>query len=112
MPSPDPAFGGAHVPIASTFLLRSKPEREVWLEPVVDRSAKEIRYRIRKGGTREEVATARRGAKAGRGANFRCLLSGAAITPDQTKATGRAKEFGQQLMAIVVKGPRGKDYSL
>ena len=110
VPSPDPAFGGTHVPIASSFLLSSKPGREVWLEPVVDRSAKEIRFRIRKGGTREEISTARRGTKAGRGANFRCLLSGAAITPDHTKATGRAKELGQQLMAVVVKGPRGKAY--
>ena len=110
VPSPDPAFGGTHVPIASSFLLSSKPSREVWLEPVVDRSAKDIRFRVRKGGTREEISTARRGAKAGRGANFRCLLSGAAITPDHTKTTGRTKEFGQQLMAVVVKGPKGKVY--
>ena len=110
VPSPDPAFGGVHVPIASTFLLSSKPGREVWLEPVVGRSAKEIRYRVRTGGTREEIAKARRGAKAGRGANFRCLLSGAAITPDHVKATGHAKELGQQLMAVVTKGPNGKVY--
>ena len=110
MPSPDPAFGGAHVPTAASFLLSSKSGREVWLEPVVDRSAKEIRYRVRKGGTREEIATARRGAKVGRGANFRCLLSGAAITPEYTKAIGRAKGFGQQLMAVVGKGPVGKAY--
>ena len=110
VPSPDPAFGGAHVPIASSFLLSSKPDHEVWLEPVVDRTAKEIRYCIRKGGTREEIAMARRGAKAGRGANFRCLLSGAAITPDHVKTAGRAKELGQQLLAIVAKGPKGKVY--
>ena len=110
VPSPDPAFGGAHVPIASSFLLSSKPNREVWLEPVVDRFAKEIRFRIRTGGTRDEISKARRGTKVGRGANFRCLLSGAAITPDHTKATGNAKGFGQQLMAVVAKGPRGKTY--
>ena len=110
VPSPDPAFGGAHVPIASSFLLSSKPDREVWLEPVVDRSAKEIRYRVRKGGTRKEIAKARRGAKVGRGANFRCLLSGAAITPEHVKATGQARELGQQLLAIVVSGPKGKVY--
>lgn len=110
VPSPDPAFGGAPVPIASSFLLRSKPGREVWLEPVVDRSAKEIHYRVRKGGTREEIATARRGAKAGRGANFRCLLSGAAITPDHVKAAGRASELGQQLLSVVANGSNGKVY--
>ena len=110
VPSPDPAFGGAHVPIASSFLMSSRPDREVWLEPVIDRSAKEIRYRVRKGGTREEIAKARRGAKVSRGANFRCLLSGAAITPEHVKAAGRARELGQQLMAIVASGPKGKVY--
>ena len=98
------------MPIASSFLLCSKLGREVWLEPVVDISAKEIRYRVRKGGTREEVATARRGAKVGRGANFRCLLSGAAITPDHVKMAGRARELGQQLLAVVASGPKRKIY--
>ena len=110
VPSPDPAFGGAHVPIASSFLLCSRPGREVRLEPEVDREAKEIRFRVLNGGTREEIATAREGAKAGRGANFRCLLSGAAITPDHVKEVGRGKALGQQLMAVVVNGPRSKVY--
>ena len=110
VPSPDPAFGGVPVPITSTFLLSSKSGREVWLEPVVDSFAKEIRYRVRKGGTREEIAMARQGTKVGRGANFRCLMSGAAITPDHVKAAGRAGELGQQLLAIVASGPNGKVY--
>lgn len=110
VPSPDPAFGGLPVPITSNFLLSSKPGREVWLEPVVDSFVKDIRYRVRKGGTREEIATARRGTKVGRGANFRCLMSGAAITPDHVKAAGRAGELGQQLLAIVASGPKGKVY--
>lgn len=110
VPSPDPAFGGARVPIASSFLLCSRSGREVWLEPEVDRTAKEVRFRVRNGGTREEIATARKGAKAGRGANFRCLLSGAAITPDRVKAAGHGNELGQQLMAIVAAGPRCKVY--
>ena len=110
VPSPDPAFGGARVPIASSFLLCSRSGREVWLEPKVNRTAKEVRFRVRNGGTREEIAMARKGAKAGRGANFRCLLSGAAITPDYVKAAGRGNDLGQQLMAIVATGPRCKVY--
>lgn len=110
VPSPDPAFGGAHVPITSSFLLCSRPGREVWLEPEVNQIAKEVRFRVRTGGTREEIATARKGAKAGRGANFRCLLSGAAITPDYVKASGCGKELDHQLMAVVADGPRRKVY--
>ena len=110
VPSPDPAFGGAQVPIARSFLLNSKELREVWLEPTIDREAKKVLYLVRHGGTREEVAKARKGVQASRGANFRCLLSGAAITPDQVKAAGRAKTLGQQLMVIVADGPNGKVY--
>ena len=74
----------------------------------MDRSAKVIRYRIRKGGTREEIAKANLGAKVGRGANFRCLLSGSAITEDHVKAAGQESEIEQQLLAVVASGPKGK----
>ena len=110
VPSPDPAFGGAQVPVASSFMLSSTPGHEVWLEPVVDRTAKFIRYRIRKGGTREEISKASLGTKVGRGANFRCLLSGSAITRDHVKAAGEGSELGQQLLAVVANGPKGKLY--
>ena len=110
VPTPDPAFGGASVPVASSFLLCSKFGREAWLQPDIDRAAKEVRFRIRRGGTREEIAQARNGTKAGHGASFRCLLSGAAITPDYVKEIGKRKRLGQQLMATAVVGPRGKAY--
>ncbi len=110
VPSPDPAFGGAPVPIASSFMLCSKSGREVWLEPDIDRAAKQIRFWVRRGGTHEQIARAQKGAKAGHGANFRCLLSGAAITPDLVRAAGSGEEMGQQLMAVVADGQRGKVY--
>lgn len=55
VPSPDPAYSGVHVPIASTFLLSSKDGKEVWLEPSVDKAAKTISFRIRSGGTKAEL---------------------------------------------------------
>ena len=91
-------------------MLCSKSGREVWLEPDIDRAAKQIRFWVRHSGTREEIARAQGGVKAGHGANFRCLLSGAAITPDHVRAAGRGKKMGQQLMAVVADGPRGKVY--
>ena len=109
VPSPDPAFGDVQVPIASSFLLSSKADQEVWIEPIVDKAAKTIRYRIRKGGTKDEIAAAKAGTKAGR-AVFRCLLSGTAITPDYVKAKGKAGDMGQTLIAIVAEGKRSRIY--
>ena len=110
VPSPDPAFGNVQVPIASSFLLSSKAGKEAWIEPSVDKTAKTISWRIRKGGTKEEIATAKAGTKAARGAHFRCLLSDTAITPDYVKAKGKAGELGQTLIAIVAEGKRGRIY--
>ena len=109
VPSPDPAFGDVQVPIASSFLLSSKAGKEAWIEPIVDKSVKTISYRIRKGGTKEEIAKAKVGTKAGR-AVFRCLLSDTAITPDYVKAKGISGEMSQTLIAIVAEGKRGRIY--
>lgn len=110
VPSPDPAFSGVQVPIASSFLLSTKTGKEAWVEPIVDRQAKTIAYRIRHGGTKAEIATAKEGTKAGRGANFRCLMSDTAITPDYVKSNGRAGKMGQTLIAIVAEGNRSRAY--
>ena len=110
VPSPDPAFSDVDVPIASSFLLSTKSGKEVWVNPIVDREAKSIRYRIRYNGTKAEVASAKNGTKAGRGANFRCLISETAITPDYVKRMGREGKMGQALIAIVAEGNRTRAY--
>lgn len=110
VPSPDPAFSDVQVPIASSFLLSSKAGKETWIEPIVDKSAKTVTYRIRKGGTKAELAFAKEGTKAGRGANFRCILSDTAITPDYVKTKGKAGEMGQSLIAIVTEGKGNRAY--
>lgn len=110
VPCPDPAFSGVQVPIASSFLLSTKVGKEAWVEPIIDRQAKTIAYRIRHGGTKAEIAKAKEGTKAGRGANFRCLMSDTAITPGYVKSKGRAGKIGQTLIAIVAEGNRGRTY--
>ena len=52
VPSPDPAFSDVQVPIASSFLLSAKAGKEVRVEPIVDKQAKTISYRIKHGGTK------------------------------------------------------------
>lgn len=110
VPSPDPAFGDVRVPIASTFMLSSRTGKEVWIEPLVDRVNKTIRYSIRKGGTKAEIAKANEGTKAGRGSNFRCLISDTAITSEYVKAQGKAGQIGQTLIAIVAEGHTARVY--
>jgi putative DNA methylase len=110
VPSPDPAFADVQVPIASSFLLSSKAGKEAWVEPIVDRQAKTISYRIRQGGTKGELAAAKEGTKAGRGANFLCLISDTAITPKHITSAGKSGEMGQALIAIVGEGKGGRVY--
>jgi putative DNA methylase len=110
VPSPDPAFSGVQVPIASSFLLSAKEGAETWLEPIVDRIAKTISYEVRVGGTKSEIEAAKEGTKVGRGASFRCLLSGSAITPEYVKTAAKAGQMSQSLIAIVALGTRSRIY--
>ena len=110
VPSPDPAFGDVQVPIASSFLLSSKAGKEAWVQPIVDKAAKTISYRIRKGGTKGEIAVAKLGTSAGKRRAFRCIMSGAAIPYDHIRKAGKAGEMGQTLIAIVAEGTRRRIY--
>lgn len=110
VPSPDPAFNGAPVPIASTFLLNSRQGKEAWVEPVVDKKSRKIKYIIKYGGTKEQIKSAKNGTKLGRGANFQCILSGSAITPGYIKKIGKCGDLGTHLLAIIAEQGRNKVY--
>jgi len=53
--SPDPAWRG-HVPLVKSFALSNKKTRRVWVEPVVDRAARTVRYKVPTGRDREPPA--------------------------------------------------------
>jgi len=110
VPSPDPAFSDVKVPIAASFVLSSKHGKEAWVEPVIDKSKKQISYKIRTNGSKAEITAASAGTKSGRGANFRCLISDTAITPDYVKNAGKSGQLGHTLIAIVTEGPKGRAY--
>jgi len=105
--SPDPAFAGKHVPLVSTYWLCSKKGKEAWLEPVVRDG--EWAFQIGTGKP-ANPATVKAGTKASRGANFVCLLSGAAIQGDHIKGAGKRGEIGQRLLGIVADGGRKRVY--
>jgi putative DNA methylase len=67
------------------------------------------RFTVKVGKPRDAEA-AKNGTKLARGANFRCLMSGAPIAGDYIKSEGRAGRMGARLMAIVAEGERGRVY--
>ena len=110
VPSPDPAFSDVQVPLVSSFLLSSKKDKKAWVEPIVDKTAKTIKYRIRYGGTKGDLEAAKLGTTAGKRQAFLCVMSGAAIPYDHIREAGKAGQIGQKLIAIVAEGKRGRVY--
>ena len=104
--SPNPAFAQVDVPLASTFMLSTKPGKEAYVEPVLENGG--YRFTVKVGKPRNEEA-ARNGTKLAR-ANFSCLMSASPISGDFIKAEGRAGRMGARLMAVVAEGDRGRVY--
>ncbi len=104
--SPNPAFSGVDVPIASTFVISSKESIGAYAEPVIESS--NIRFRVCVGDITNK---ARVGTKAsGRGANFLCLLSGSPISADYIRKEARAKRMGSTPIAIIAETQNGRVY--
>ncbi|SFR57369.1 DUF1156 domain-containing protein [Litoreibacter janthinus] len=108
VPSPDPAYADVHVPLASTFLLSAKKGQEAWVEPVVSKADKKISFRIRFGGTKEEIEKAKSGSAAGKRLGFICQLSRAPISYDYIRKSGQDGTLKDVLIAVVAEGPRGR----
>jgi putative DNA methylase len=105
--SPNPAFAGVEVPLASTFLLSTKAGKEAWVDPVIEGGG--YRFTVKVGKPRDAEAV-KLGTTAGKRAAFRCLMSGAPVTYDHIRSEGQAGRMGARLMAIVAKGTRGRVY--
>jgi putative DNA methylase len=110
VPSPDPRAKGAHVPLASSFVLSAKVGREVIIKPVVDRTKMTWEFEIDDRPSAEALKAAKNGTKAARGANFTCLLTGAALDDTHVKAEAKAGRMSAALMAIVAVGNGGRVY--
>jgi putative DNA methylase len=108
VPSPDPAFADVQVPLASTFLLSAKKGQEAWVEPLVDKNAKSITYRIRLKGTKSEIDHAKSGTAAGKRQGFICPFSGAPISYDYIRKAGQNGEMKAVMLSIIAEGPRGR----
>ena len=103
--SPNPAFAGVEVPLASTFILSKKKGKEAYVEPVIGDGEYHFTVKV---GTPPESAL--KGTKLSRGANFQCLMSGVPMSPDYLKAEGMAGRMKASMMAIVAEGDQGRVY--
>lgn len=103
--SPNPAFSHVDVPLASTFVLSSKADRESYVQPVIEGGG--YRFTVKVGKPPE---AARNGTKLARGANFRCVMSDSPIEPSHIYGEANAGRMGTKLLAVVADGPRGRVY--
>jgi putative DNA methylase len=110
VPSPDPRAKGAYVPLASSFVLSARPGKEAIVKPVVDRVRMTWAFEIDHSPDADALKAAKNGTKAARGANFTCLLTGAAIDDTYVKAEAVAGRMSAVLMAIVAEGNRNRVY--
>src|SRR2546428_1627488 len=69
--SPNPAFARVDVPLASTFMLSTKANKEAYVEPVVEDGGYHFTVKM---GKPEHAEAAKNGTKLNR-ANFQCLMS-------------------------------------
>lgn len=102
--SPNPAFSHVQVPLASTFILSGKEGNLAYVQPVV--LGDKYHFTVKKG---VPPAGAEEGTKAmGRGANFRCIVSGSPISPEHIRSEARAGRMGAKLMAVLAEGAQGR----
>jgi putative DNA methylase len=99
--SPNPAWDGP-MPLVRSFALSTKKGKETWVQPIVDRERREIRFEIRTGPGCPEGTVGRNGAV--------CLATGAPVPLAYIREEAKAGRMGAQLMAIVAEGKRGRIY--
>jgi putative DNA methylase len=105
--SPNPAFRDVDVPLVSSFMMSTKAGKEAYIEPVIERSSYSFTVKI---GVPNNLDAAKAGTKAGRGSNFRCVMSGVPISGDYIKAEGKGGRMGARLMCVVADGDPGRLY--
>jgi len=99
--SPNPAWDGP-MPLVRSFALSTKKGKETWVQPIVDREHRRIRFRICTGPGCPDGTVGRTGAV--------CVATGTPVPLSYIRAEGKAGRMGAQLMAIVAEGPQGRIY--
>jgi len=104
--SPNPAFSNVDVPLASTFMLSSKKNKEKYIEPLIENGG--YSFKVKKGKPQNSEKT-KNGTKISR-SNFSCIMSGTPITGEYIKEEGKAGRLGAKLLATIVQGKGSRFY--
>jgi putative DNA methylase len=99
---PNPACG-AQMPLVRSFWLSTKAGKNAWVEPVVDRRNKTLRFEVNAGNGGAPNGTVNR-----RGAT--CVVCGTPVPFDHIRSEGNARRMRARLMAVVAEGGRGRTY--
>jgi len=99
---PNPACG-AQMPLVRSFWLATKQGKEAWVDPIVDRQAKTVRFEMRTGrGTPPEPTKQR--------AQIYCLICGEHVTEEQLRQQAVKHGLGTVPLATVAEGTRQRVY--
>ena len=89
-------------------MLSTKKGKEAYVEPVIEGRGYRFTVKVGKPG---DADAAKAGTKLSRGANFKCVMSGANVVNDPyIKAESMAGRMGARLMAMVAEGDRARVY--
>jgi len=99
--SPNPAFAHVRVPLATTFMLSTKPGKEAFVEPLVENGTYKLQVRV---GRPKNAEATLKGTSAGKRKAFVCLLSNVPITYEYIRNEAKSGRLGARLMAVVVQG--------
>ena len=95
----------AKMPLVTSFWLSKKRGKKAWIEPIVDKANKTVRFEVKTGDGVPPEPT-----KIGRGARFRCLVCHQDSPEEYVKSESMEGRIDTQLMAIVVEGQDGRIY--
>lgn len=99
---PNPACG-AEMPLVRSFWLSTKKGKQAWVEPIVDRTGKAVRFDVRTGaGVAQEGTVGRQGA--------RCLACGGSAPLAYVRAEAQAGRMESLPLATVAEAPRARTY--
>ncbi len=107
VPSPNPAAGGAHVPLVRSFWLSTKEGKKAWVEPVIAPDGKSYKFEVH-AGTPKDFDPSKGTMISHKGGT--CLLSNTPMQFEYLRAQAKAGNMGSRLIAIVAEGTRGRVY--
>ena len=99
---PNPACG-AQMPLVRSFELSKKKGKQAWVDPVVNKTNKTVKFLVKTGSGKVTAGTVNR-----RGA--RCIVCESSVPFEHIRVEGKAGRMSAQLMAIVAEGENGRVY--